>query len=86
MATRIDELEVQLDLAKMEGRQVVRARMEGLENAYLAARSRLSSARGELGANVSSVREGVEALLRDLQQAYEDAVEALRRGRNEPNG
>ncbi len=78
--SRIDELLVQLDLAAMDAREDIRSRIDGAENAYLAARSRLSDARADAGSNLASARQGVESLLSDLQQAYDSAVEALRRG------
>lgn len=81
---RIDELLVQLDLARMDARQEIRSRLDRVENVYLAARSQLSEARSDAGSSVSSVRRGLDDVLRDLQLAYEDAVEALRRGRQEP--
>lgn len=57
--SRIDELLVQFDLAAMDAREDIRSRIDGAENAYLAARSRLSDARADAGSNLASARQGV---------------------------
>jgi hypothetical protein len=78
---RIDELLVQADLAGHEVRDRVRKHVDIAENVYLAARSRLSDARRDAHEDVKTVRSGTERLVSDLQQAFEAAEAALRRGR-----
>ncbi len=77
---RIDELVVQLDLAKLDARDEVAQRLSAAQNAYLAARSELSHARTDLSASVDSLRQTLEKLLHDIGQAYA----GVRRGRKAP--
>jgi len=78
---RIDELLVQVDLAGLEGRDVVRKYVDLTENAYLAARSQFSDVRRDAATNVNTLCEGTDKLIQDLQRVYESAEAALRRGR-----
>jgi hypothetical protein len=75
----VDELMVQIDLAHLEARDELRSRFDAAQNAYLAARSRLSDARDDADSNLRSLRVGLEQLLRDLGAAYTDAEAAARR-------
>jgi hypothetical protein len=68
------------DGATRSGRDVIRKRLDNTQNVYLAARSRLSDARSDADTNLSSLRSGLEQLLRDLRNAY-DAAEAVVRRR-----
>ncbi len=79
--TKIDELRVQLDLADLDVRDEVRKRLDVAQNAYLAARSRLSDARSDAGANLNTVRQGIDQLLKDLREAYDSAEAVVRRAR-----
>jgi hypothetical protein len=74
--SKIDQLMVQLDLADLDVRDEIRKRLDTTQNVYLAARSRLSDARSDADTNLSSLRSGLEQLLRDLRGAY-DAAEAV---------
>jgi hypothetical protein len=78
---RIDELLVQADLGSKDVSEEVRTRATAAENAYLAAKSRLREIPGDAGANIGSLRAGVEKLLDDVRQAYEDAAAAVRRSK-----
>ncbi len=79
---KIDELLVQVDLASLDVRDRARGRLELTENVYLAARLRLSDLRHDAGSNVESIRRGLEQLLTDLRQAFEDADAVVQRGRD----
>ncbi len=76
---RIDELLVQFDLAGLEMREKLGRHRDQVENAYLAARSRLSEVRRDATHNANSLCEGTEKLIGDLQHVYEAAEAALHR-------
>jgi hypothetical protein len=78
--TQIDELLVQLDLAKLELREEVSGQVEIAENAYSAARSKLSDARLDANAAVGALRHSLEQLLHDLGRAYTEVDSAVKRG------
>jgi uncharacterized coiled-coil DUF342 family protein len=80
---KIDKLMVQLDLANLDLRDEIRKRLDTTQNVYLAARSRLSEARQDADSNLSSLRLGLEQLLRDLGEAYGAAEAVVRRAREE---
>jgi hypothetical protein len=77
---RIDELLVQADLASKDVGESVRAKAALAENAYLAAKSRLREMPRDAGANLGSLRDGIEKLLDDIRQAYQSAEAVIRRG------
>ena len=77
---KIDQLMVQLDLANLDAREEIRARIDGAQNAYLAARSRLAEVGPDSGAGLTALRQGIEKVLGDLREAYESAEAAIRRG------
>jgi predicted nucleic acid-binding Zn-ribbon protein len=77
--SRIDELTLQIDLATHDLRDELRKRLEVTENVYLAIRSRLSDARRDASGNAAGLRQGVDQLLRDLRQGYEDAEAVVTR-------
>jgi hypothetical protein len=81
--TRTDALLVDLDLAALNVRDVVRKRLEVTENVYLAAKSQLATARADAEANFKSAREGVEQLITDLRRACEAMEAVVRRAHNE---
>jgi hypothetical protein len=81
--SKIDELLVQLDLGQLDLRDEIRTRLDTTQNVYLAARSRLSDARQDAGANVNSLRTALEKLLHDLEAAYEAAEAVVRRSRQQ---
>jgi outer membrane protein TolC len=74
---------VQFDLAGHEVRDRVRKNIDLAENVYLAARSRLSDAHHDVHAEVKTICDGTESLIRDLQQAVEAAEAAFHRGRTQ---
>jgi uncharacterized coiled-coil DUF342 family protein len=78
---KIDELMVQLDLANLDIRDEIRKHFDTTQNVYLAARSRLSDVRDDADTNLSSLRLGLEQLLRDLRSTYDAAEAAVRRSR-----
>jgi hypothetical protein len=78
--SKIDDLMVQIDLADLDVRDEIRKRLETTENAYLAARSRLSQA---VDSNLSSVRDALEQLIRDLRTAYDSTEAVVRRSRED---
>jgi len=80
---RIDELLVQVNLASKDVSEEARSRAAAAENAYLAARSRLREMPRDAGANLGSLRSGVERLIDDLRRAYDSAQAAIRRGRTD---
>jgi uncharacterized coiled-coil DUF342 family protein len=81
--TKIDELMVQLDLANLDIRDEIRKRLDTTQNVYLAARSRLTDVRDDADTNLSSLRLGLEQLLRDLRRTYDAAEAAVRRSRDD---
>jgi hypothetical protein len=76
---KIDELMVQIDLANLDLRDELRKRLDVAQNVYLAARSRLLEARRDADSNLSSMRAGLDQLLRDLGAAYASAEAVIRR-------
>ena len=81
--TKIDQLMVQLDLADLDVRDEIRKCLETTQNVYLAARSRLSDARGDAGTNLDSLRSGLDQVLRDLRNAYATAEAVVDRSRQD---
>lgn len=77
--TLIDELLVQLDLAKLDVRDELNRQVTIAENAYLAARSRLSDARLDAGSTVDALQLGLDQLLHDLGRAYAEVEAVLAR-------
>jgi hypothetical protein len=78
---RIDELLVQLDLAKLDVRDEVDRQVAITENAYLAARSKLSDARLDGDSTVEALQQGLDQLLHDLGRAYAEVDAAVKRAR-----
>jgi len=78
--SRIDELLVQIDLAKLDVREEVDNKLETAQNAYLAAKSKLADAREDASATVGALREAVDEMLHDLGQAYAEVDAAIKRG------
>jgi hypothetical protein len=80
--TRIDDLKVHLDLAAMDAKDTLDKEFEVAQNAYLAARSRLSQPH-DLGSDLKTVGHNVEAVLRDLKEAFDAVKDVVRRSRRE---
>ena len=76
---RIDELKVQVDLARLDVREDLARRTEVAENVYLAVRSRLSDARDDTGKTAATLRQSVDQLLLDLRRVYDDAEAVVKR-------
>ena len=80
---KIDELVVQLDLANLDLRDEVHKNLDAVQNAYLAAHSKLSDAKGDACSSLHTLETGLEKLLRDVALTFEEAQVALRRAREE---
>jgi len=76
---KTDELRIQLDLATLDIRDNLRQRREVTENVYLAVRNRLAGAREDTEKDAASLRQGIDRLLHDLHEAYDDAKAVVRR-------
>jgi len=76
---RIDEVLVRADVGDMDVRDGVRERLAVLENAWLAARSRLADSSNGLGASASAIYEAVEDALAAVKVAYAEVQSVLRR-------
>jgi hypothetical protein len=77
---RIDEVKVQLDLAKLDVRDRATGQLEVAQNAYLAAASKLREARHDAAVNVDVLRSSIDKLLHDLEDAIEAAQAVISRG------
>ena len=80
---RIDELLVQADLASKDVGERARTQATVAQNAYLAATNRLKQLPKDAGANLGSIRDGIDKLLEDIKEAYESAEAVIRRGRGD---
>ncbi len=78
--TRIDELKVQVDLAKLDVRERAAKQLEVAQNVCLAAFSMLSDARHDAAVNADTLRQGIEQLLHDVKRAFEEAQAVIDRG------
>lgn len=76
---KIDELVVQLDLANLDLRDEVRKSADAMQNAYLAAHSKLSDARGDACSSVQTLQASLEKLLHDLALAFDETRAAVKR-------
>ena len=76
---RIDELVVQLDLANLDLRDEVRKSVNATQNAYLAAHSKLSDARGDACTSLHTLQQSLEKLLRDLARTFVETQAAVKR-------
>ena len=78
--TRIDELKVQVDLAKLDVRERATKQLDLAQNVCLAAFSMLSDARHDAAVNADTLRQGIEQLLHDVKRAFEAAQAVIDRG------
>ncbi len=78
--SRIDELKLQGDLAKLDARERATKQLDIAQNACLAAYSKLREARHDAAVNADTLREGVQKLLREVKEAFEAAQAVLARG------
>ena len=77
---RIDELKVQLDLAKLDSRERATKQLDIAQNVCLAAYSKLREAHHDAHVNADSLRAGIQQLLDDLKEAFEAAQAVITRG------
>ena len=77
---RIDELKVQVDLAKLDTRERATKQLEIAQNACLAAYSKLRDAGKDVVENADTLRDGVQKLLQDVKAAFEAAQAVITRG------
>ena len=77
---RIDELKVQVDLAKLDVRGQAQKQVEIAQNACLAAYSKLRDAGRDATESGQALRQGVEKLLQDVKKAFEAAQAVVTRG------
>jgi hypothetical protein len=79
LQAKVEELEVQADLAGLELRDEMRGRLTLVENVYLAARSKLTTSEIE---SDEGLRYLLEALATDLRDACQAAQAVVERGRS----
>ena len=77
---RIDELKVQVDLAKLDTRERATKQLDIAQNACLAAYSKLRDAGKDVVTNADTLRDGVQKLLQDIKAAFEAAQAVINRG------
>jgi hypothetical protein len=77
---RIDELKVQVDLARLDTRDRATKQLEIAQNACLAAYSKLRDAGKDVVGNADTLRDGVQKLLQDVKAAFEAAQAVINRG------
>ena len=78
--SRIDELKVQVDLARLDTRERATKQLDIAQNACLAAYSKLREAGRDAVTNADTLREGVQKLLNDVKEAFEAAQAVITRG------
>ena len=78
--SRVDELRVQLDLAKLELRDQAKRQIELAENANLAVASKLRDAYRDATATAEQLRDGVDELLHDVKEAFDAVQDVIARG------
>ena len=78
-----DGLLVQADLASKDVSESVHTKANAAQNAYLAAKNQLVKIPKDAGANLGSLRSGIEKLIDDIRQAYDSAEATIRRSRGE---
>jgi hypothetical protein len=78
--TRIDELKVQIDLAKLDTRERATKQLDIAQNACLAAYSKLREAGHDAITNADTLREGLQKILNDVKEAFEAAQAVITRG------
>jgi hypothetical protein len=77
---RVDELRVQLDLAKLDLRDQATHQIELAVNANVAATSKLRDAYRDATVTAERLRDGVEELLHDVNEVFEAVQGVLSRG------
>jgi len=77
--TRVDEIRVQLDLAKLDLRDHATRQLELARNANFAATPKLRAAYHDASATAQALRDGVDELLDDVKEAFAAVQEVLDR-------
>ena len=73
---RIDELRVQVDLAKLDLREEATKQLDLARNVNHVAASKLRVAYKDAASNADTLRQGVQEFLHDVDEAF-DAVQAV---------
>ena len=74
--TRVDELRVQVDLAKLDLREEAAKQLDLARNVNHVAASKLRVAYKDAASNADTLRQGVHEFLQDVDEAF-DAVQAV---------
>lgn len=77
---RIDQLEVQAHLAKMDGDDQLQPLLEQMRNRLLDARAQFDKAGSAAGGAIGTVTDGVRSAAKDLGDAFAEAVRRLTPG------
>jgi len=77
--TRIDELRVQVDLAKLDLRDKATEQLDLARNVNQAAASQLRAAYRDAEANAETLHHGVDELLHDLKHTFEAVRDVIAR-------
>lgn len=75
---RIDQLEVQAHLGQLEARQQITPLVDQLRNRWLDAREAVANTQDAAGDALSTLRDGVRSAMKDLSDAFDEAVQRLK--------
>jgi polyhydroxyalkanoate synthesis regulator phasin len=75
---RLDDLRVQASLARLDGRDDVKAILDRLDTIWTETRQQLERLRDESVSAGRGVTESVRGSVRDLRSAFEDATSSIR--------
>ena len=78
--TRIDELRVQVDLAKLDLREEAAKQLDLARNVNHVAASKLRVAYEDAASNADTLRQGVHEFLHDVDEAFDAVQEVISRG------
>jgi len=78
--SRIDELRVQADLAKLDVRDQATKQLDIAQNSCLAAATKLREAGHDAAVSVRALADGVRNLLNDVKSAFDAAKAVIDRG------
>jgi hypothetical protein len=77
---RLDILKLRLELAKLDARDIEQRQLEIAQNACLAVYPKTREMGHDITVTASTLTDGVEKLVHDVQQAIEAAEAAIARG------
>ena len=77
---RIDELRVQVDLAKLDLREEATKQLDLARNVNHVAASKLRVAYEDAASNADTLRQGVHEFLHDVDEAFDAVQEVISRG------